>query len=272
MIDELCKDTFRVVPSVRWWRNGWYHTLCGLYKRYKGCQKLRVEKYSIWLMNSVWILSGWYHQSDDEETGGIRHSVVCSKGTKDAKTLGRTNTPYDWWTGYGYFPGGTIAQMMKKRVVSHLARSAPKVQKMPNLQAIKALQMTNKVYVDTLLVVSSLRWWRNGSYHGLFLCLQAVSSSSEWWYHPEGIHTQFTNHMEPVSALRFWHPLYLTANYRMWDTTRFFIIWLMVPTGKYPCIVHQSYGVFFHPKVLASFVPLLQTTQCVIPPVSSSSG
>ena len=45
--------------------------------------------------------------------------------------------------------------MMKKRVVSHLAWSAPKVQTMPNLQAMKALQMTIKVYVDSLRVVPS---------------------------------------------------------------------------------------------------------------------
>ena len=40
-------------------------------------------------------VSGWYHQSDDEETGGITHCMVCTKGTRDAKTLGRRNAPYD---------------------------------------------------------------------------------------------------------------------------------------------------------------------------------
>ena len=69
-------------------------------------------------MNCVWILSGWYHQSDDEETGGITLSMVCTKGTKDAKPSGHKGTPNDQQSICRYFTGGIIAQMMKKRLVS----------------------------------------------------------------------------------------------------------------------------------------------------------
>ena len=36
-------------------------------------------------MNYVQVLSGWYHLTDDEETGGITCYMVCTEGTRDAK-------------------------------------------------------------------------------------------------------------------------------------------------------------------------------------------
>ena len=38
MIDELRTGTFPVVPPHRWWRNGWYHMLYGMYRRNWRCQ------------------------------------------------------------------------------------------------------------------------------------------------------------------------------------------------------------------------------------------
>ena len=46
-------------------------------------------------MNYVQVLSGWYHLTDDEETGGITCYMVCIEGTGDAKLAMLIPTPYD---------------------------------------------------------------------------------------------------------------------------------------------------------------------------------
>ena len=76
MIDELRVGTFREVPPHRWWRNGWYHMFYGMYRRSWGCQTCNADNYSMWLMNYVQVLSGWYHLTGDEETGGITCYMV----------------------------------------------------------------------------------------------------------------------------------------------------------------------------------------------------